>query len=107
MPSVCVCVQLQSLQEEQQELEQTVQQYDMELCAAAEDLLQLQQEVAYAKAHAESLRLRVTPLQDVFEEIIQVTVQSPSLFLLAYVWYQFTQNVLYYFWSCEEGKAFN
>ncbi|KAF4116946.1 uncharacterized protein si:ch73-140j24.4 isoform X2 [Onychostoma macrolepis] len=63
---------LQSLQEEQQELEQTVQQYDMELCAAAEDLLQLQREVAYAKAHAESLHLRVTPLQDLFEEIIQV-----------------------------------
>ncbi|XP_016103094.1 uncharacterized protein [Sinocyclocheilus grahami] len=63
---------LQSLQEEQQELEQTVQQYDVELCAAAEDLLQLQREVAYAKAHAESLHLRVTPLQDLFEEIIQV-----------------------------------
>uniref|UniRef100_A0A8C1D0Q3 Epidermal growth factor receptor substrate 15 n=1 Tax=Cyprinus carpio carpio TaxID=630221 RepID=A0A8C1D0Q3_CYPCA len=63
---------LQSLQEEQQELEQTVQQYDEELCAAAEDLLQLQREVAYAKAHAENLHLRVTPLQDLFEEIIQV-----------------------------------
>lgn len=77
---MCVCVQLQSLQEEQQELEQTVQQYDEELCAAAEDLLQLQREVAYAKAHAENLHLRVTPLQDLFEEIIQVTVQSPSSF---------------------------
>ncbi len=73
-------MQLQSLQEEQQELEQTVQQYDMELCAAAEDLLQLQREVAYTKAHAEGLHLRVTSLQDVFEEIIQVTVQSPSSF---------------------------
>ncbi|XP_059420216.1 uncharacterized protein LOC132155354 [Carassius carassius] len=63
---------LQSLQEEQQELEQTVQQYDVELRAAAEDLLQLQQEVAYTKAHAESLHLRITPLQDLFEEMIQV-----------------------------------
>ncbi|XP_067308341.1 putative leucine-rich repeat-containing protein DDB_G0290503 [Pseudorasbora parva] len=63
---------LQSLQEEQQELEQTVQQYDTELCAAAEDLLQLQREVAYAKAHAESLHVQISPLQDVFEEIVQV-----------------------------------
>ncbi|XP_051728874.1 uncharacterized protein si:ch73-140j24.4 [Ctenopharyngodon idella] len=68
---------LQSLQEEQQELEQTVQQYDTELCAAAEDLLQLQREVAYAKAHAESLHVQISPLQDVFEEIVQVTIQSP------------------------------
>ncbi|KAL1279737.1 hypothetical protein QQF64_014337 [Cirrhinus molitorella] len=70
---------LQSLQEEQQELEQTVQQYDMELCAAAEDLLQLQREVAYAKAHAESLHLRITPLQDLFEEIIQVKKKLAEL----------------------------
>ncbi|XP_043115812.1 uncharacterized protein si:ch73-140j24.4 isoform X2 [Puntigrus tetrazona] len=74
---------LQSLQEEQQELEQTVQQYDVELCAAAEDLLQLQREVAYAKAHAESLHLRVTPLQDLFEEIIQVTVKKKLAELVA------------------------
>ncbi|XP_050994756.1 microtubule-associated protein 1B isoform X1 [Labeo rohita] len=74
---------LQSLQEEQQELEQTVQQYDMELCAAAEDLLQLQREVAYAKAHAESLHLRITPLQDLFEEIIQVTVKKKLAELVA------------------------
>ncbi|XP_073704883.1 uncharacterized protein [Garra rufa] len=70
---------LQSLQEEQQELEQTVQQYDIELCAAAEDLLQLQREVAYAKAHAESLHLRITPLQDLFEEIIQVKKKLAEL----------------------------
>ncbi|XP_039505706.1 uncharacterized protein si:ch73-140j24.4 isoform X2 [Pimephales promelas] len=63
---------LQCLQEEQQDLEQTVQQYDTELCAAAEDLLQIQREVAYAKAHAESLHEQITPLQDVFEEIVQV-----------------------------------
>lgn len=75
--SLYLCVQLQSLQEEQQELEQTVQQYDTELCAAAEDLLQLQREVAYAKAHAESLHVQISPLQDVFEEIVQVTIQSP------------------------------
>ncbi|XDV26577.1 hypothetical protein PO909_030234 [Leuciscus waleckii] len=63
---------LQSLQEEQQDLEQTVQQYDSELCAAAEDLLQIQREVAYARAHAESLHEQISPLQDVFEEIVQV-----------------------------------
>ncbi|XP_026062827.1 uncharacterized protein LOC113046144 isoform X1 [Carassius auratus] len=74
---------LQSLQEEQQELEQTMQQYDLELCAAAEDLLQLQQEVAYTRAHAESLHLRVTPLQDLFEEIIQVTVKKKLAELVA------------------------
>ncbi|XP_016363769.1 uncharacterized protein LOC107705131 isoform X1 [Sinocyclocheilus rhinocerous] len=74
---------LHSLQEEQQELEQTAQQYDVELCAAAEDLLQLQREVAYAKAHAESLHLRVTPLQDLFEEIIQVTVKKKLAELVA------------------------
>lgn len=80
LPSGCVfdrvCVQLESLQEEQQDLEQTVQQYDSELCAAAEDLLQIQREVAYARAHAESLHEQISPLQDVFEEIVQVTVQS-------------------------------
>ncbi|ROL45916.1 Epidermal growth factor receptor substrate 15 [Anabarilius grahami] len=70
---------LQSLQEEQQELEQTVQQYDSELCAAAEDLLQLQREVAYAKAHTESLHAQITPLQDVFEEIVQVKKKLAEL----------------------------
>ncbi|XP_018927501.2 uncharacterized protein LOC109054719 [Cyprinus carpio] len=70
---------LQSLQEEQQELEQTVQQYDVELCAAAEDLLHLRREVAYTKAHAENLHLRITPLQDLFEEIIQVKKKLAEL----------------------------
>ncbi|KTG01982.1 hypothetical protein cypCar_00016853 [Cyprinus carpio] len=74
---------LQSLQEEQQELEQTVQQYDVELCAAAEDLLHLRREVAYTKAHAENLHLRITPLQDLFEEIIQVTVKKKLAELVA------------------------
>ncbi|XP_048020404.1 uncharacterized protein si:ch73-140j24.4 [Megalobrama amblycephala] len=70
---------LQSLQEEQQELEQTVQQYDTELCAAAEDLLQLQREVAYAKAHAESLHVQISPLQDIFQEIVQVKKKLAEL----------------------------
>ncbi|XP_056326580.1 uncharacterized protein si:ch73-140j24.4 [Danio aesculapii] len=63
---------LQCLQEQQQELEQTLQQYDTDLSAAAEDLLQLQRDVAYAKTHAESLHVRIAPLQDVFQEIVQV-----------------------------------
>lgn len=70
---------LRSLQEQQQELEQTLQQYDTDLCAAAEDLLQLQRDVAYAKTHAESLHVRIAPLQDVFQEIVQVKKKLSEL----------------------------
>lgn len=69
-----VCLQLQSLQEEQQELEQTIQQYDVKLRAVSESVLQLQMEVDCAKAHSENIHERIAPLQDSFDEILQVTI---------------------------------
>ncbi|KAA0718453.1 hypothetical protein E1301_Tti019289 [Triplophysa tibetana] len=70
---------LQSLQEEQQELEQTVQQYDVKLRAVSESVLQLQMEVDCAKAHSENIHERIAPLQDSFDEILQVKMKLDEL----------------------------
>lgn len=79
-----VCLQLQSLQEEQQELEQTIQQYDVKLRAVSDSVLQLQMEVACAKAHAENMHVRIAPLQDSFAEILQVNIKSKYDLLFRY-----------------------
>ncbi|KAI7810212.1 uncharacterized protein si:ch73-140j24.4 [Triplophysa rosa] len=70
---------LQSLQEEQQELEQTIQQYDVKLRAVSDSVLQLQMEVDCAKAHSENIHVRIAPLQDSFDEILQVKKKLDEL----------------------------
>ncbi|XP_051553433.1 uncharacterized protein si:ch73-140j24.4 isoform X2 [Myxocyprinus asiaticus] len=70
---------LQSLQGEQRELQQTLEQYKMELRAASDDLLHLQVEVTCAKTRAEIMHEYIAPLQDSFKEIEQVKQKLDEL----------------------------
>ncbi|XP_055057064.2 uncharacterized protein [Misgurnus anguillicaudatus] len=70
---------LDALQEKQQRLEETIQQYDAKLRAVNDNVQQLQMEVACAKAHAENMHVRIAPLQDSFEEILQVKKKLDKL----------------------------
>ncbi|XP_051983849.1 uncharacterized protein si:ch73-140j24.4 isoform X2 [Xyrauchen texanus] len=70
---------LQSLLGEQRELQQTLEQYKMELRAASDDLLQLQVEVTCAKARTEKMHEYIDPLQDSFKEIEQVKQKLDEL----------------------------
>ncbi|XP_065129015.1 uncharacterized protein [Paramisgurnus dabryanus] len=70
---------LDSLLEKQQRLEETIQQYDAKLRAVNDNVQQLQMEVACAKAHAENMHVRIAPLQDAFEEILQVKKKLDEL----------------------------
>lgn len=56
--------QLLSLQEEQEELEQSVQEYEEELSRAQEELQRLQEDVTLTERKVEGARFRISPLQN-------------------------------------------
>lgn len=76
---MCVCVQLLSLQEEQEDLEQRVQEYDAELTRAKEELRRLQEQISSTRARVEEVHGRMGPLKhcigETYTEITEVRDQ--------------------------------
>lgn len=79
--SVCMCVQIQSLQAEHSEQEQRIGDYEEELTRAREELLQLQEETCQLEEKVQSARAQLCPLEDAVKESHTHIAQVSELFI--------------------------
>ncbi len=83
--SVCMCVQIQSLQVEHSEQEQRIGDYEEELTRAREELLQLQEETRQLEENVQSARAQLCPLEDAVKESHTHIAQVSELFICFWI----------------------